>query len=51
MQLYEFSIGTDMAISKKCKSCGDVLGPFERDMCGPCRIKDPKFKEESDDNI
>ena len=36
-------------MSKKCETCGEELGPFERDVCGPCRIKDPKFKEELDE--
>ena len=36
-------------MSKKCETCGEGLGPFERDVCGPCRIKDPKFKEELDE--
>ena len=34
---------------KKCKSCGTVLGSFERDVCGPCRLQDPRFEEESDE--
>jgi len=34
---------------KKCETCRENLGPFERDVCGPCRIKNPKFKEELDE--
>jgi len=36
-------------MSKKCETCGEDLGPFERNVCGPCKIKDPKFKEELDE--
>lgn len=36
-------------MSKKCETCGHVLGPFEREVCGPCRIKDSRFKEELDE--
>ena len=35
--------------NKECTHCGKTLGPFERDVCGPCRMKDPKFKEELDE--
>ena len=34
---------------KKCTSCGSVLGPFERKVCGPCRLKDPRYKDELDE--
>ena len=33
----------------KCETCGEILGPFEREVCGPCRMKDPRFKEELDE--
>jgi hypothetical protein len=36
-------------MSKNCETCGNVLGQFERKVCGPCRIKDPRFKEELDE--
>lgn len=36
-------------MSKKCETCGEDLGPFERNVCGPCKIKDPRFKEELDE--
>ena len=38
-----------MSMPKKCETCGEILGPFERKVCGPCRMKDPRFKEELDE--
>ena len=33
----------------KCKSCGKILESWERRVCGPCRIQDPRFAEELDE--
>ena len=41
----------DVTMSKKCMQCEDELSPFEREVCGPCRLQDPKFKDESEDEI
>ena len=34
---------------QKCSSCGKSLESWERETCGPCRIKDPGFAEELDE--
>lgn len=34
---------------QKCASCGELLGAWEKGICGPCKITDPKFKEELDE--
>jgi len=34
---------------QKCSSCGGTLETWEREICGPCKIKDPKFEEELDE--
>ena len=34
---------------QKCSSCGVILETWEREICGPCKIKDPKFEEEPDE--
>ena len=34
---------------QKCSSCGVILENWEREICGPCKIKDPKFEEELDE--
>ena len=33
--------------TKKCSSCGDLLDSWEHDICGPCKIKDDRYQEES----
>ena len=33
---------------QKCKSCGILLDPWERNICGPCKITDEKYEEEED---
>jgi uncharacterized paraquat-inducible protein A len=33
---------------QKCKSCGEILDPWERDICGPCKIADERYEEEED---
>ncbi len=34
---------------QKCSACGEILETWEREICGPCKIKDPKFEEELDE--
>jgi recombinational DNA repair protein RecR len=34
---------------QKCSACGGILETWEREICGPCKIKDPKFEEELDE--
>jgi hypothetical protein len=33
---------------QKCKSCGGLLDPWERNICGPCKIADERYEEEED---
>ncbi len=33
---------------QKCKSCGEILDAWEKDICGPCKIADDKYEEEED---
>jgi len=34
---------------QKCSSCGEHLEAWEQEICGPCKIKDPRFEEELDE--
>ncbi|MDH3736436.1 MAG: hypothetical protein OEQ94_05360 [Nitrosopumilus sp.] len=36
-------------LKQKCGSCGEPLEIWEREICGPCKIKDPRFEEELDE--
>ena len=36
-------------LKQKCSSCGEPLETWEREICGPCKIKDPRFEEELDE--
>ena len=36
-------------LKQKCGSCGEPLETWEREICGPCKIKDPRFEEELDE--
>ncbi len=31
-----------------CKSCGEPLDPWEKEICGPCKIADDRYSEEED---
>lgn len=31
---------------KKCNSCGEILDPWEKTICGPCKIANPRYQEE-----
>ena len=31
---------------KKCNSCGGLLDPWEKTICGPCKIANPRYHEE-----
>ena len=31
-----------------CKSCGELLDPWEKEICGPCKIADDRYSEEED---
>ena len=31
---------------QKCDSCGEILDPWEKKLCGPCKIANPRFQEE-----
>lgn len=33
---------------KNCKSCGESLDPWEKEICGPCKIADNRYEEEED---
>ena len=35
--------------NKKCLSCGELLDSWEHDICGPCKIKDDNYQEESEE--
>ena len=30
---------------QKCSSCGEPLEDWEKELCGPCKINDPRFKD------
>ena len=34
---------------QKCSSCREMLESWEKEICGPCKINDPKFADESDE--
>ena len=34
---------------ENCNSCGEPLEHWEKEICGPCKIKDPRFKDEVDE--
>lgn len=31
---------------QKCNSCGETLDPWEKLLCGPCKIANPRYQEE-----
>ena len=31
---------------QKCDSCGEILDPWEKMLCGPCKIANPRYQEE-----
>ena len=33
---------------EKCKTCGNLLDPWEKERCGPCKISDERIPEEED---
>ena len=33
---------------QKCSSCGILLDPWEKGICGPCKIADERYEEEED---
>ena len=34
---------------QKCSSCGEPLEDWEKELCGPCKINDPRFKDVEED--
>ena len=34
--------------TNNCKSCGEALDPWEKEICGPCKIADERYSEEED---
>ena len=34
---------------QKCSSCGEPLESWEKEICGPCKIKDSRFEDELDE--
>ena len=32
--------------TKNCKSCGEPLDTWEKEICGPCKITDDRYSEE-----
>lgn len=34
--------------NQKCSSCGSLLDPWEKGVCGPCKISDNKIPEEEE---
>lgn len=55
IQIYENLV--DMAKSdlekiehttEKCSSCGNTLDPWEKEICGPCKISDERIPEEEE---
>ena len=34
---------------QKCNSCGEILESWEKEICGPCKIKDSRFEDELDE--
>ena len=37
------------SLKQNCSSCGEPLEAWEKNMCGSCRVADPKYVEEEDD--
>ena len=35
--------------SRTCNSCGESLKEWEKEICGPCKIKDDRYPEERED--
>ena len=35
--------------NEKCKTCGEPLEKWEKEICGPCKIADERYEEESED--
>ena len=33
---------------QKCKSCGEPLETWEKEICGPCKIADSRYQEDED---
>ncbi|MFB5621911.1 MAG: hypothetical protein ACE5Q7_03120, partial [Candidatus Nitrosomaritimum yanchengensis] len=31
---------------QKCESCEEILDPWEKKLCGPCKIANPRYQEE-----
>lgn len=38
-----------MQSKDNCNACGVPLEHWEKEICGPCKIKDPRFKDETDE--
>lgn len=34
--------------TEKCNSCGNTLDPWEKEICGPCKISDERIPEEEE---
>ena len=34
--------------ANNCKSCGEPLDTWEKEICGPCKIADDRYSEEED---
>ena len=49
ISILKIKLNTSEQSNKKCSSCGELLDSWERDMCGPCKIKDDRYQEELDE--
>ena len=49
ISILKIKLDTSEQSNKKCSSCGELLDSWERDMCGPCKIKDDRYQEELDE--
>jgi hypothetical protein len=36
-------------LKQKCSSCGEHLDDWEKDVCGSCKVADPKLEAEDDE--
>jgi hypothetical protein len=36
-------------LKQKCSSCGEPLDDWEKDVCGSCKVADPKYEDEDDE--
>jgi hypothetical protein len=36
-------------LKQKCSSCGEPLDDWEKEVCGPCKVADPKYGAENDE--